>query len=306
MSHTRTAEEASTSPSALQELPLALRGLFRIVAMLPLPVVQLLGAATARVALSIAAGERRRLAENLRAAGYHDPRLVRAAAAEAGKTLLEMIWLWQRPPDEVVKLVRSIEGEQVVAEAIAQGKGIIYVTPHLGCFEVAAQYAGARAPITVLYRPPRQKMLRAIARAGRQRGNVRLVPADTRGATALIGALRRAEWVGVLPDQVPTRGEGEWAEFFGRPAYTMTLTTRLEERTGAAVIMCFCERLPRGRGYRLHLERPAPRARDESAARHLNRALEALVRRRPEQYLWSYNRYKVPAGVTPPDDVERA
>lgn len=246
------------------------------------------------------------MVENLRAAGYHDARLVRAAAAEAGKMLLEMAWLWQRPSQDVLKLVRFVEGEQEVAAAKAQGKGIIFLTPHLGCFEVAAQYAGAWAPITVLYRPPRQQMLRSLAHAGRHRGNVRLVPADTRGATALLGALRRGEWIGVLPDQVPARGEGEWAEFLGRPAYTMTLTTRLEQRTGAAVILCFCERLPRGKGFRIHLERPAPRAQGESAARHLNRSLEALIRRRPEQYLWSYNRYKVPAGITPPSRGERA
>jgi KDO2-lipid IV(A) lauroyltransferase len=306
MPHARTAEAQSPSLPALQGLPPGLRGLFRVVGFLPLPVVQLLGAAAARGALLFAARERRRLEENLRLAGYHDAKLVWAAAAEAGKTLLEMVWLWQRPATEILKLVRSVEGEQYVAAANARGKGIIYLTPHLGSFEVAAQFAGAHAPITVLYRPPKQKSLRLLAHAGRHRGNVRLVPADARGATALLGALRRAEWVGVLPDQVPTRGQGEWAEFFGKPAYTMTLTTRLEERTGAAVILCFCERLPRGRGYRIHLERPAPRANDESATRHLNRALEDLVRRRPEQYLWSYNRYKVPAGVAPPDRTGQA
>ncbi|MCZ7565561.1 MAG: lysophospholipid acyltransferase family protein [Burkholderiales bacterium] len=287
-------------------MPRALGVLFRAVATLPLPVVHFLGAAAGRAALRLAAAERRRLAEHLRAAGYDDVRLARAAAAEAGKLLLEMIWLWQRPTEEVIKLVRSVDGEQIVAEASARGKGVIFLTPHLGCFEIAAQYAGALAPITVLYRSPRQRMLRAFARAGRQRGNVRLVEANTRGATALLGALRRGEWVGVLPDQVPARGEGEWAEFFGSPAFTMTLTTRLEQRTGAAVILCFCERLPRGKGYRIHLERPGPREAGESAARHLNRSLEALIRRRPEQYLWSYNRYKSPANVAPAERAERA
>jgi len=301
MPRASTAGEPSQAGAAHQGLRPAMRALCRSVGILPLPVVHVLGGTAARIAMRLARRERRRLAENLRAAGFDDTKLVRAAAAEAGKTLLEMLWLWQRPQSEIVKLVRSVEGESHVVEAKARGKGIIFLTPHLGCFEVAAQYAGSWAPITVLYRPPRQRMFRAIARAGRDRGSVRLVPADTKGASALLGALRKAEWVGVLPDQVPTRGEGEWAEFFGRLAYTMTLTIRLAQRTGATVLLCFCERLPRGAGYRIHLEPLPPREPGESAARQLNRALEGLIRRKPEQYLWSYNRYKVPAGVTPPE-----
>ena len=89
-------------------------------------------------------------------------------------------------------------------------------------------------------------------------------------------------------------GEGVWADFFGRPAYTMTLVRRLQKQTGAAVIFAFAERLPGGRGYALHFERYRGDAIDEPA---MNRAVEATIRRCPTQYLWSYNRYKVPAGA---------
>jgi KDO2-lipid IV(A) lauroyltransferase len=104
--------------------------------------------------------------------------------------------------------------------------------------------------------------------------------------------------VGLLPDQAPGAGEGVWAEFFGRPAYTMTLVRRLQLRSGAAVVMAFAERLPAGRGYRLYFEELPTEGLDET---RLNRAVEAQVRRRPEQYLWSYNRYKIPAGAKPPE-----
>jgi KDO2-lipid IV(A) lauroyltransferase len=113
-------------------------------------------------------------------------------------------------------------------------------------------------------------------------------------------ALKAGEAVGILPDQTPGRGEGEWAEFFGRPAYTMTLVQRLAEATGAPIVLVWGERLPRGAGYRGHAEAMPPRLPGESAARHLNRALEGLIRRCPEQYLWSYNRYKRPPGVEAP------
>ncbi len=274
--------------------------LFRIIAALPLRTVQALGGALARLAFVLSARERNRLDQNLRQAGYDDPQLRSAAIAEAGKTLLEMPWLWTRPQTEVIKLVRSVEGLACVREAQAQGKGIIYLTPHLGCFEVAAQYAAADAPITAMYRPPRQSRLEPFIRAGRARGDMRLATADMQGVITLLRALRNGETVGILPDQVPSKGQGEWTEFFGRPAYTMTLTHRLQKSTDAVVVLVFCERLPRGSGYKIHLEPLPPPAPGESPTRQLNRGLEQLIRRCPAQYLWSYNRYKVPAGVAPP------
>ena len=154
-----------------------------------------------------------------------------------------------------------------------------------------------------MFRPPRQPALRPLLEAGRRRGSVALVPANTRGATALLAALRRGEWIGILPDQVPTGGEGEWAPFFGRPAFTMTLAAKLIERTGASALMSGL----RAAAPRPRLDDPdraadaAGARRRESATAAMNRALEAAIRRRPEQYLWSYHRYRAPAGVTPPD-----
>jgi len=287
---------------ALQGMGLGLRLLCRLVAALPLRVVQSVGGSLAVAAMALARRERARQDENLRTAGFDAAALSRAASAEAGKMLLELVWFWQRPQDELVRLIRQVEGEHWVVEAHERGKGIIFLTPHLGCFEISAHFGASYSPITIIYRAPRQRLFRAFAKSGRARGNIRLVEANTRGATALLAALRRGEWVGILPDQVPMRGEGEWAEFFGRPAYSMTLWSRLQQRTGAAVILCFCERLPRGRGYHIHLEPlPAPEP-DETPVRQLNRALENMIRRRPEQYLWSYNRYRVPPGVKPPGD----
>jgi KDO2-lipid IV(A) lauroyltransferase len=133
--------------------------------------------------------------------------------------------------------------------------------------------------------------------AGRNRGNARVSPATLRGVRTLYKALQRGEAVGLLPDQAPQVGEGAWANFFGRPAYTMTLVRRLHKQSGAVVVFGYAERLPKGAGYRLHLERFEGAELDE---RELNARIEALVRRCPTQYLWSYNRYKVPAGVEKP------
>ena len=187
----------------------------------------------------------------------------------------------------------------MVEEAQKAARGILFLTPHLGCFEISAAYGAQRLPLTVMYRPPKKAWLEPLMLEGRRRWNATLAPATLAGVRTLLKALKRGEAVGLLPDQAPGAGEGTWAPFFGRPAYTMTLATRLQRATGAAVIMAFAERLSRG-GYLLHLESVPVENFDEAA---LNRAVEAVIRRCPEQYLWSYNRYKVPAGAEPPSGV---
>jgi len=179
----------------------------------------------------------------------------------------------------------------------ARGKGIIIVTPHLGCFEMVSLYFVQRLPMTVMYRPPKLAWLEPVMVAGRSRWLATVAPASLGGVRTFYRTLQHGGTVGLLPDQAPGAGEGVWVDFFGRPAYTMTLAVRLQRATGAAVIMVFAERLPGGRGYHLHFEE-LPTAQFDEAA--LNRAVEAQVRRRPEQYLWSYNRYKTPAGADAP------
>lgn len=284
-----------------------LKGLLRLLAFLPLPISHGLGALLGRAVFLLSPRYARRMTDNLAASGLcGDGRacagLLRRAAAEAGKSAAELPAVWLRSQGRALRLLRECRGWEHVEAALAQGRGIIFLTPHQGCFEITSLYYAARHPITVLYRPPRLGWLEPLMQAGRTRGRVTLAPTSLKGVKALLAALKRGEAVGILPDQVPNRGEGVWAEFFGRPAYTMTLVGSLQQITGAAVLLAFAERLPRGRGYRLWLE-PMPGAfggDKQQDAVLLNRAVEGLVRRRPEQYLWSYNRYKVPRGVAPP------
>jgi len=278
-------------------------GLARLLAALPLSVLHRLGALVGGAVYLLAPRYRHYLSANLRAAGYAEPALLRQAIAEAGKGLLELPAIWLRPHAMVAGWVAQVSGWDLVEAALARRSGIIFLTPHLGCFEIAAQYyahrAPANAPITVLYRSPKNKAIEPLMLAGREGPNFRLASADLRGVRILLRALKNGEAIGILPDQAPGVGEGEWAEFFGRPAYTMTLAGRLAG-LGAQVILGYAERLPRGQGYHLHVEAmPAPLA-GESPARTLNRALEGLIRKCPAQYGWAYNRYKVPAGAQAP------
>ena len=275
--------------------------LLRLVARLPLPLLHAAGAAFGWIVYLLSPRYRRVLKSNLHTAGLGGLRLRAAVIAEYGKAALEIPAVWLRPHARAAALVVETRGWEHVEGAAKRGKGLMIVTPHLGCWEMVGQYVSSRVPMTVMYSQPKLRALEPLMRAGRDRASaMRSVPADLNGVRAMLKALRRKEAVGLLPDQVPGIGEGEWAEFFGKPAYTMTLLGRLAEQTGAAVLLCNAERLPRGRGYRFSAE-PLPGARaSESPARALNRAVEEMIRRCPEQYLWSYNRYKVPAGARPP------
>ena len=279
------------------------RLLMGLLARLPLRLLHAMGSVLGWAMYGLSPTYRRHLRENLALAGHDDRATRRAAIESAGRLLAELPAIWLRPRDEVAGLVRRVEGEALIDAARAEGRAIVFLTPHIGCFEVAARAAAARFPITVLYRAPKLRWLQPFIERGRGGDNVRLASADLSGVRELMAALTRREAVGILPDQVPGEGEGEWTEFFGKPAYTMTLGAKLATRPGLACFLAFGERLPRGAGYVVHV-RPLPAAQPgESAARHLNRALEALIRDCPGQYLWGYNRYKRPKGApTEPAD----
>ena len=285
-------------------------GLARALAVLPLSALHRLGAVLGGIAYLVSPRYRHYLSTNLRAAGFAQPALLRRAIAEAGKGLLELPAIWLRPHETVAGWVTQVSGWERVEAAWARRRGIIFLTPHLGCFEITAQYYAYRArsevPLTVLYRPPKKKALEPLMLAGRARPKLRVASADAGGVRVLLRALKRGEAIGILPDQAPGVGEGEWAEFFGRPAYTMTLAGRLAKATGAEVILAYGERLPQGRGYHLQLSVMPPPLAGESPARTLNRALEGLIRSCPAQYGWGYNRYKMPAGAAAPGEARRS
>ncbi len=281
---------------------------FRFLALLPLRVLHGMGALLGQLVYVFSPKYAARTRDNLRQANIasdqaHYQKILSAAIAETGKSMAELPWIWRRPYAEATSKVLECIGLEHISAAHANGKGIIFLTPHLGCFEISALYAAQRMPITVLYRPPKLIWLEAVMRKGRERGQARLAKADISGVRLLYKALKRGEAIGLLPDQVPSQGEGEWANFFARPAYTMTLIGRLAEASGATVLLASAERQARGRGYVIRVA-SLPLDFSQPITQQVNHALEQVIRACPTQYLWSYNRYKVPRGVLPPESVK--
>ena len=267
---------------------------FKIFSRLPLGLAQALGGLLGWCVFVASATYRRRFLAQARQAGLGAAQW-RPAVAAAGQLVAELPRLWLGAPVPVQWV-----GQAHVETALAVGRGVVFLTPHLGCFEVAAQaYAvrfGAARPVTVLFRPPRQPWLRDWVTRARSRPGLLTATTTQAGVRQLLRALKQGQCVGLLPDQVPPEGQGQWLPFFGRPAYTMTLAARLSQQTGACVLMVWGERLAGGRGFRVHVQPlPGPLAADTvQAAAQINRALEGLILSCPGQYLWGYARYKQP------------
>lgn len=280
-----------------------MKTLFRWLSLWPLPLLHLMGSILGWLSFCLSPTYRRRFLANARQAGVAWSEIL-GAVGQSGRLVAELPYLWLRPADQRLGARLKIAGASVVEDALARGRGVVFLTPHLGSFEVAAQaYAehyGQRSAVTVLYRPARKAWLRDLVDGARARPGLLTAPASLAGVRQMLRALKSGGTVGLLPDQVPPLGMGEWAPFFGRPAYTMTLAARLVQQTGASVVLVWCRRLSWGRGHEMTFElmrESLPtdsRARCESAAM-INRAMERLIRQCPEQYLWGYHRYKSPA-----------
>ena len=269
----------------------------RLFGAMPLGLMRWLGSGLGLLVYVASAAYRRKIRDNLRTAGF-DSRATRLAAArEAGRALAELPFIWIRSQDELLARVRC-DTMDVLERAERQGRGLLLITLHLGGFEVGARVYAARAcrvgaKMTVLYKLPTKKWMRPLVRSSREAPGFEALPADIAGVRAMLRALRSRGAVALLPDQVPSAGDGRWVPFFGRPAYTSTLPQRLVEKTGALVVLGITERLPGGQGWYLRLEEMV----DSPSPERLNERFEAAIRRAPAQYLWGYSRYKAPAAA---------
>lgn len=221
--------------------------------------------------------------------------LSRDSLAHTGMTALEIPLMWEWPVDKCLGLIKETEGLELVDEALATGKGLILLAPHLGNWELAGLFFSSRYKMAALYSPPHIKefedyMIRVRGRLGSE-----LVRGDRKGLMRLMGILKEGGVAGILPDQSPRGKTNAYAPFFGMDVMTMTLVGKLVQKTGANVLVTYAERLPNGEGFKILVTRAEPGigADDTVAgATALNQSVEKVVRMAPEQYQWEYKRMR--------------
>ena len=222
-------------------------------------------------------------------------RSARAALRETGKSITEIARVWGAGTERALALVREVEGEALFDAARRGGRGLIVAAPHLGCWELLNFWLCSRGELAIVYRPPRRPEIEPLLLRARGALRPEQVRAEGAGIRTLYKRLAAGGVVGILPDQLPKQGEGEFAPFFGVPALTMVLVSRLAQRTHCDVLFAFAERLPRGEGFRIRFL-PAPQGIADAdlptAVAALNRGVENCVNLAFTQYQWHYKRFQ--------------
>lgn len=270
---------------------------FKGLGLLPLSFFQALGTGLGTLGSMLPGTYKRRAYANLRLA-YPDatPAMDRAVMIELLQMFLELPYLWaDRNAGKLDKIVQC-DDWPLIDDAIAQGNGVILISPHIGAFEMLGPFYTHRHKATVIFKEPRMRWLKLFIKRIRLSPSLKLVPANQTGVKGLVKTLLKGETIGFLPDQVPAQGDGVYAPFFGKDAYTITLVQRMQAIRHSPIFTVGLERLPKGNGYYFHIVPMAEMLSEspELAAAQMNTALEQMVRMMPMQYLWGYNRYKTP------------
>jgi KDO2-lipid IV(A) lauroyltransferase len=227
-------------------------------------------------------------------------RLAKASLSNTACTAMEMGKAWLLPLHKANSLITETEGLEELRATAAGGKGIILLAPHLSNWEAFGQYICQGIKSTFMYQPPKLPALDRLLRRVRSRGGAEMAPTNKKGVALLLKALNKGELVGVLPDQVPNPEGGQLVEFFGEPALTMTLVSKLIARSDVKVFCGFAKRLPKGKGFRLIVREADQEIYSDdltTSVRGLNKTVEECVLMAMEQYQWEYKRFKSRPGI---------
>jgi len=286
----------------------ALTGLLRLLSILPLRLNLAMGAALGFL-LSRTTNRNLRLARrNIEMCfpqldAVQRDQLVRASMRSLGETVLEAGWFWYQKPERLFGLIREIHGLELFQQAIESGRGVLLAAPHLGCWELMGQYLPTCIETSIMYKKPRDRGVEQLIVGRRERTGVKLILADSKGVRQAFRAIRKGQLVGILPDQQPKVGQGQFAPFFGIEALTMVLVSKLVQRTDCVVLFAWAERLPGGVGYDFHFSAASEKISDPDlrvSVTALNQGVEDCVRQCPAQYQWGYKRFGIrPDGEKP-------
>ena len=217
--------------------------------------------------------------------------LVKKSLIETGKNLTESSLIWNQSFDENEKYIRNIYGQQYMEQ---KNKTILLV-PHIGCWEITGRVIALKRPVTFLYKPLRKDEQNQYLFERRNQGNLIMASADKSGVLKLQRALKKGQLIGILPDQNPGEEGTVMAPFFNRQVSTMTLLVRLAKKHQAKVVMLWANRLEKGKGFDLNFEPIELNLDSDNVLEQvtlMNKSIERLIERFPEQYMWTYKRFK--------------
>ena len=210
---------------------------------------------------------------------------------EVGKTVSEQLLFLLLTKKTIIKLIKTIKGIESINDINLSKKNIVFITPHFGCFEIIPLYLSTINPICVMYKKSKFKPVDFLFKKIRGRSNIETIPANFQGLKKLLKLLKINYFFGLLPDQVPNEGEGEWAPFFKKQAYTMHLLKKINQKRNCEYIFCLAKRLKFFGGFELSFYKGLE---NQGEPKMLNKEIENIIKTEPKQYLWSYNRYKNP------------
>lgn len=283
--------------------------LIKLLALLPLGVVRFVGRFVGVLIYYFSSSYRKRIEENLKHAGIFSSDLALEVAKEQGAQAVEAPWVWGRDRHDVIALTQcDQQTRKIIQEAVEGETPIVFLTPHIGCYEVAPMYVAhhwlerLNKNMAILYRVPRKSYLRDIVGKGRVVPNILPSSADLKGIRQILKTMKSGGMAGILPDQVPSQGEGVWVPLFDQKAYTMTFPMKLVRQFNAKVLMCRVEREKIGWRIYMRVWDFEPTGDEYQDCLAMNRLVQETILECPQQYLWSYNRYKCPKGVSLPKD----
>lgn len=288
-----------------------LKGLVVIFSWMPYRMAQAVGTAIGYLLYWLPSGSKSIVSKNITVVYPNlslaeQSQLLKKTLIELGRTTAEFGSVWCWGSQDLNSLVKEVKGQSLVDDALSKGKGVIFLAPHMGNWEMAAPITSTQYPATFLYRPPNIPSVESFMVKARSRFGGKLAPTDIRGVRRLIKALKNREVTVILPDQDPGESGGVYAPFYNRPARTMTLVSKLIQKTDCAFLFMVVKRLPDAQGFCIHYLPAAPEiaSKDElEATAALNRGVQSCIDLAPEQYLWAYKRYRhPPKGI---DDIYR-
>ena len=280
-------------------------GFLRLFAMLPFSVAQRLGAAVGWLIWKLPNRSREVVRINLshclpQLPAREREQLVGETLVNIGRSFAESACAWMWSPQKTVALIKEVEGEHLLDEALAEGKGVVGITSHLGNWEVLNHWYCLKCSPIIFYRPPKQKAVDELLQQQRtQLGNK--VAASTReGIISVMREVRRGGAVGIPADPEPALKSGLFAPFLGTQALTSKFVPGLLKGGAANGVFLHCIRLPDNSGFKVIVER-APEALysedEQQAVTALSTTIASYVGRWPSQYMWTMKRFKKrPAG----------